>query len=214
MPDFKHIYPEFSGFTRRNQELRQQIVTHNLARLAAHTGANLDPETNDLELAFWGRTISIIFPEIQITDKITQENLSEFSQAMILYYLSIADGAPLSGRWISFSELPDGKFYQRAFQGYTGQELTRQIGNSIVGFTKAAEALNAQKGAIGNASFIFQALPRVPLLIAHWQGDEDFPASFQILFDESIPHYLPTDGCAILGSTLTRKLIKTYQSLV
>lgn len=214
MSDFKHTYAEFSGFTRRNQELRQKIVSHNLARLATHTGANFNPGTNVLELAFWGQPISILFPEIQIIDGKTQKNLPEFSQTMILYYLSLADGAPLTGRWISFSELPDGKFYQRAFQGYTGQELTREIGNSSVGFAKAAEALNAQKGAIGNASYIFQALPRVPLLIAHWQGDEDFPASFQVLFDESVPHYLPTDGCAILGSTLTRKLIKTYQSLV
>jgi hypothetical protein len=42
----------------------------------------------------------------------------------------------------------------------------------------------------------------------YWQGDEDFDASCQVLFDASARHYLPTDAYAILGSTLTRMLKK------
>ncbi|MDL1911699.1 DUF3786 domain-containing protein, partial [Chloroflexi bacterium CFX6] len=53
----------------------------------------------------------------------------------------------------------------------------------------------------------FQPLPRVPLMTTYWLGDEDFPSSCKILFDESATHYLPIDACAILGSMLTRKII-------
>jgi hypothetical protein len=46
------------------------------------------------------------------------------------------------------------------------------------------------------------------MLLVCWTGDEDFPAACQLLFDASAPHYLPTDGCAITGSLLTRQLLK------
>jgi hypothetical protein len=58
-----------------------------------------------------------------------------------------------------------------------------------------------------DVSFRFQALPYVPVLAVCWQGDEDFPSSYQLLFDAHTPSHLPTDGCAILGSMLTRRLI-------
>jgi hypothetical protein len=51
-------------------------------------------------------------------------------------------------------------------------------------------------------------LPRLSILVAYWSGDEDFPTSVQVLFESSTPHYLPTDVCAYLGSSLTRMLLK------
>lgn len=203
--------PELSGFARRNEELRQQIRRDNLPQLAHHTGGSANLEQNVLELFFWDRCVSITFPEIQIIDKKTHQVLPEFSQAMILYYLLTADGTPLSERWISFSELPHGRFYQHAFQGYTGRAIARQIGNHLEGFIRVAEKLIAQKASLGHAAYFFQALPRVSLLVVQWQGDEDFPANFQILFDESAPHYLPSDGYAILGSQLSKKIISCYR---
>ncbi len=129
-------------------------------------------------------------------------------QAFLLYYLSTADGAPLTGKWISFSELQDGRFYIQAFQGYTGQELARAFEDDRFAFEQAAQALGGVPHPLGDAAYIFQALPNAPLLAVYWQGDEDFPASCQILFDAAANHYLPTDAYAILGSFLTRMLIR------
>jgi hypothetical protein len=44
-------------------------------------------------------------------------------------------------------------------------------------------------------------------MLTYWLGDEDFPSSCKVLFDESASHYLPIDACAILGGMLTRKII-------
>lgn len=204
--------PEYSGFTRRNHELRRLISKKNPQDLAYNTGGVSHPDQNNLEILFWDRSVVISLSSLEIFDKISQQVLPEFSQAMILYYLHLADGTPVSGRWVSFAELPDGRFYQHAFQGYTGQLLAHDIGNHIEGFEKVARALNAQKEQLGHASYIFQALPKVPMLVIQWLGDEDFPANFQILFDDTVHHFLPSDGCAILGSMLTKKIISKYQT--
>jgi hypothetical protein len=60
---------------------------------------------------------------------------------------------------------------------------------------------------LGDASYAFWALPRVPVLVVYWLGDEEFPSSAQILFEASACHYLTPAACAILGSTITRRFI-------
>ena len=127
--------------------------------------------------------------------------------ALLLYYFVTADGIPLRGQWISFTELPDGKFYNQAFQGYTGQQIARTFEDHHQRFERAAESLGGVRQYHGDVSYSFQALPHVPLMVVYWAGDEDFPSNFQILFDATASHYLPTDAYAILGSTLTRRLI-------
>ncbi len=125
----------------------------------------------------------------------------------MLYYFAIADGFPLSGEWISFADLPDGRFYNQAFHGYTGKELAQSFQNDRFSFERAALGLNGDRQPLGDAGFAFQALPRVSLCVVFWQGDEEFASSAQILFDAAASHYLTTDAYAILGSTLTHRLI-------
>ena len=104
----------------------------------------------------------------------------------------------------------DGEVYDAV----TGQELARAFGADRAAFERTAASLDGRPYPLGDAAFIFRALPFVSLLVTYWQGDEDFPSSCQILFDSSASHYLPTDACAILGSTLTRRLIAARNSPV
>jgi hypothetical protein len=46
-------------------------------------------------------------------------------------------------------------------------------------------------------------------MVVYWLGDEDFPPSARVLFDASAGQHLPTDAFALLGSTLTHRLIAT-----
>jgi hypothetical protein len=54
----------------------------------------------------------------------------------------------------------------------------------------------------------FLPLPRVPLAVCLWPGDEEVPAQAAILFDSNAGRHLPTDGLALLGSGLTGRLIR------
>ena len=97
--------------------------------------------------------------------------------------------------------------YNAAFQSYTGDAVVKHFGLDIEAFKAACIKVGGTQIDVGSACFIFQALPRVPLMLMYWLGDEDFPSSCKVLFDESASHYLPVDGCAILGSLLTQKVI-------
>jgi len=138
----------------------------------------------------------------------TEEKPTEFTQALILTYLISADGTPPSGRWIGYRDLPDGMFYAQAFRGYAELRLERELGEgSLARFRAAAAALGGTEIEIGDAGYAFPVLPRVHLGAVYWMGDEDLPSRTSILFEDTAPHYMSTDGLAVLGSHLVNALL-------
>jgi len=169
---------------------------------------NINDSNSFLGFSLFNTHIMFEYPDLELIDKDSKSKLSVAFEAMVYYYMKTADGCPLVGKWISFGELPDGMFYNAAFQGYTGDKLSALIGNNVENFIRTALQLNGVFLPFGDASFKFQALPKVPLAIVFWNGDDEFPPSCKILFDASVTHYLPADGCAILGSILTNMIQK------
>jgi len=196
-------------------ELRECLAARDPHLLARNTGAAfqaISGESGVFQLEFWGQPVAITFPALEVREADTGVLLADFSQAMLLYYLSNCDGTPVAGKWIAFSELPDGRFYNSAFQGYTGRELACSFSDDLGHFSRTAEILGGERVYLfGDAAYKFQALPLVSLLVVAWLGDADFPTNYQILFDANVSHHLPTDACAVLGSTLTRRLIRAIE---
>lgn len=195
-------------FAARLDELRLTLRFQDPGLIAERSGVPylmLGPGRGELHIPFWEDVCILSFPEL-IGYNTHDDQLPDFQQALLLYYLNTADGAPITNKWVSFADLPDGRMYNAAFQGYSGDEIAKMFGFDLGAFKSACLKVGGRPVDIGNASFTFQALPRLPLMITYWLGDEDFPSSCKILFDESAGHYLPIDACAILGSMLVRKL--------
>lgn len=195
-----------TGLARRLQELRTALQQEDIALLAQRCGAELI--NGRLHLRFWNRNI-IVDPENYIaTNRENGQEIDHLSQALIAYYLHTCDGTVEAGRWLAMTELPDGRFYTRAFQSYTGRELAAVFGTNLNAFSQAARGLEGTPFPFADTAYRFSVLPHLTLLAACWQGDEEFPPSYTVLFDAHAHHQLPTDGCAILGSTITRRLIE------
>jgi hypothetical protein len=195
----------------RVDEIRDQLKRKNPERLAACTGAIFTPtgeHSGEYRLSFWSREVLIRFPDFLGNFTDTGEAINTFDLTMLAYYFERSDGAPMSGEWIAFNQIPGGLFYAQAFQGYSGDELTKTFGNDSDAFMDANERLGGRREFFGNLAYSYQVLPRVPIMVVCWLGDEDFPASYRILFDSNAHHHLVTDAYAILGSNLTRRLIK------
>jgi len=76
-------------------------------------------------------------------------------------------------------------------------------------FDRAARELKgAAIPALAPLAFAFQPLPRVRIACALWPGDDEFPTRASVLFDAAASHYMPTDGLALLGAGLARRLMK------
>ena len=126
----------------------------------------------------------------------------------LIHYLLTADGTPSADRWVTFRELPDGLFYAQAFAGHEEAVLAQRYGQDLAAFRAAAAALGGQPLDLADASFRFQALPRLALAVLLWEGDEEFPARARILFDAHAGHYLPTEDLSGLGDWLAHGLTR------
>jgi len=178
--------------------------------LAKRSGAVLSrrgDSAKSLEIRYFRRSITVSFPEFEITDE-TSGMMAAHLRALFVYYLATADGTVLENRWAALSELPNGAFYNSAYRGYSGNRIAGVFGNDSGKLREAAVQAGGKPESMGDLGFRFAALPRVPLCLVYWRGDEAFSPSARVLFDGSASHCLPTDLCAFLGSTLTELLIK------
>jgi hypothetical protein len=193
----------------RLNELRLKLNQANPVLLARYTGTifiPLNEGQGKFEFTFWQQQVDLPFPGFTAYSRNNQDLLDNLRQGILLYYFAHANGIPETGHFIAFSELPDGRFYDQAFQGYTGQILLKTIGNNQLTLDRIAISNDGSRGNMGDIAYKFRILPRITVQLVFWDGDEDFPPVYKILFDKSIQHYLPTDACAVLGSLITRQL--------
>ena len=198
------------GLATRVDELRavlRLVLPDLLAERSGTTYQLIGPGRGEFRLSLFDTPLIVTFPNLISIDQ-NDDEMPVHIQALMMYYLHTSDGSPLGNQWASFAELPDGRVYNQAFQGYTGNELAKAFGLEVEAFRRACEKSGGIPSEAGDAAYIFQALPRIPLLVNYWCGDEDFPSNCKLLFDAQVSHYLPTDVCAILGSMLTKKILK------
>ena len=187
---------------------RERLRLVEAASLASTSGCASEPGTA-LRLTFLWCDYLIRPPDFTVQRADNGEQPSSFVQALLLTYLLTADGAPPSGRWIAFHDLPGGMFYAQAFRGYAEDRLVDELGaGGLEAFRRGGQALGGQPLELGSAGFAFQALPRVHLAAVYWLGDDEFPSRASILFEDTGSHYLPTDGLAILGSQLVGAILR------
>jgi len=173
--------------------------------LALRAGLQLNPE--GLRFVLAGRGHLLTWPDCVVREENGNECPEEV-QALVLDYLVRSDGSPPTQDWKSFDELPHGSFYNHAFQGYTGDELVRLLGGNRVLFERGSQRLGGIQVSMGDAGYVFWGLPRIPVALVWWEGEEGIPPAAKVLFDAVASRYLPTDGLAILGRMLCRRIVK------
>jgi hypothetical protein len=176
--------------------------------MAAAAGAAVEDAAGfvTLTVAFLDGSIGLTWPDLELAAKAPA--LPDHVLALVLYYLARSDGTLPVGRLTSFAELPDGRFYVQAFRGYTGAVLARGFAEKPEALERAAESLGGRPTTgLADRAWQFEALPRVPLTLLWWDGDDEFDARAEIMFDCTASHHLTTDGCAVLGSWLTSTLL-------
>jgi hypothetical protein len=191
----------------------------NPKRLEARTGAEyyFRDDGDGLIVPYFGQGRRISWPEIAVTPTQGEGEISLPEQIIILHYLLNASGEPLTGRSIDFRQVPEGGFYWSAFVSRAKTPLLQTFGQDLDLYRQVAAGTGGEPQALGDAAARFLALPRVPITHVLWGGDEEFPPEANILFDETIPGYLPTEDIAALAGASVYRLmgaIRQFRSQV
>ena len=122
-------------------------------------------------------------------------------KVLILHYLLHSKVVPLSGKMISFKEIPGGgAIYYQTFHKRAISPLVKVFSGNIEGFYRTAEQFAGIRERYGDASVTIHIFPLIPVTYVIWRGDEEFPASGTILFDETVTSFLPGEDIVLAAS--------------
>jgi hypothetical protein len=200
---------------QENYQLARQLAVENLRRSnlsdrALHSGGRYRREKGNEEqigLTYLGRDLFFSFPGGILTAS-PGEPISLREEIFLLHYLESASGAPLTGEWISFSEIPGGSFYYPVFAKRCQSVLVKTFGQNLAKLHSLIASGEAEHLDLGDVGVRMWVLPRIPLGLLVWREDEEFHAEGKVLFDSSVSQYLPVEDIVVLAETVVWKLVK------
>jgi len=175
--------------------------------IALQAGVEFMRDRNQLMVPFIGENYCVVHPD-GVISKENGEEAALYNSIIILHYLNTADGTPLTGQWIAYRHLPGGDIYTSPFQKRAITPFLQTFGDRPADFKQAAARLGGIEQKMSGISMVIPVLPRVPLCFTIWPGDEELPASANILFDQAASSYLPTEDYAHLPALVNGAMKK------
>ena len=171
---------------------------------------NYDNVFDDLLGEFWKEIADrpaevIFFNEFCVVRKegifAGTRRIDTIGSILILRYLLHPPGNKIKDEWVPYREFRDGA----NFASYIKTNIEDVIAQEFAGRKATlASRLEAIGGTAHNfeskpdLSMITYTFPSIPILSVFWDQDEEFPPSFQFLFDRSAPSFLDMESLAVL----------------
>ncbi len=192
-------------------ELAQKVFAEKKPyELAYRVNVKYNETENEFILPFINKEYHVKYPSGEVYQP-GGGDIPIVNKILILHYLNSSKGTPLKNKWISFKELPSGQIYVDPFHNRAIRPLVNIFGERPEQMVKAGIAMGGKEEKMGDGSVVIPAFPLVPVAYVIWRGDDEFPPSGTILFDESAPDHLPTEDYAVLASTLVFEMKKTAE---
>jgi hypothetical protein len=153
----------------------------------------------------------VTFPDIDISLVGGEGEVPIKDKILILHYLTLAKGVPISHKLIAFQELPEGANYFPTFSKRSIEPLIKYFGSHPHRLIDAAGRLGGQEVDYGDVAVEISGFKLVPITIVLWRGDEEFPPRGNILFDASISGYLSTYDITVLCENIAWRLVRAFK---
>jgi len=206
--------PRIDDYKQALKLASMQLSDKDPELVASFSGAATDRQKEGrtrLVLNALNQKVHITWPDFRFSTEQFEAEVPIQQQVLYLHYLHGAwssRGARAKGEWISFQEIPDGRFYMDAFQRRAKNPMVATFGERPEDLLKVATELY---GAVpfnqGDVSVVVHALPLVSIALILWKGDEEFPPEGNVLFDRSIIGVLPAEDVAWLSGMVVYPMI-------
>ncbi|MBA4372778.1 MAG: hypothetical protein C0402_07915 [Thermodesulfovibrio sp.] len=127
------------------------------------------------------------------TGELLLTRLGYFSRLSILWYLVSAKDIALSGKLINPLNLRGGHLFFRGTHILPLDKLAEKFNDDTEGFLNKGISLGGEKVLHGDAAVRFFPLPRIPVTLILWRGNDEFPPGADLLFDSTAEVHLAID---------------------
>lgn len=192
---------------------REQLASiDDIRQQCLKSGARYLPSEKAVALNHLGQPYRISLPGAEVSLASGEEAVPLRDKILILDYFNRAKGTPLSGRLITYKELPDGINYFPVFTGRAIKPIVNHFGAEPHRLVAAAGRLGGRQAEYGDTAVTIDAFERVPVTIILWRGDDEFAPEGSIMFDSTIPDYLSNDDIHTLCENIAWRLVRLLKT--
>ncbi len=197
--------------TDENQEeyissLKHEIQMLDFAETAQKIGAGFDGST--MEIRMLGKSFGI---QRENGAFVTDLHLIPWVVMPLLEYVLHCQGAAVTGDWVSFRELEDGKAKYPLFKK-RGEDVLKQLADNYTDFfddiVHMFDGRQVEKEFESDVSVVLYPLPLVPVMICYWKPEDGMSSSLNLFFDRSADQNLGADSVFFLGTGLAQMFEK------
>lgn len=128
---------------------------------------------------------------------------------VLAHYLLHGGRGINADRFVPYRELPGGADFARSLEQAVEARLARFFGGRLDALQKAARALGgrpAEDMGSADGAWVFEALPKIPMMLTFYEADDEFPAEARTFYDLTAPNFLDLECLAALGLILVMEL--------
>ena len=191
------------AFEQMRKAAIQRLDSRAPEDLAERSGAVFHGESAVLEISSLGKHYTLSLPTYEC-----HPDMESWHYLILLHYLDLADGTPVSPCFCTFGDLKDGLVRGTKFDHTVTQALCQFLrGRNQEQLTAICKQLGGQiTNSHADFSAVLPLFPRLPFLLKVWYADEEFPASGTLLPACSTSHYLAMEDAVVAGELLLTKL--------
>ena len=187
------LYYKNKGYERALSLAKERLSEKDPLKTAGNTGTVWTGER--FEIPWLGRVIPL--------DEGTVEQQILWSH----YMLSDGPKQP-AGNYITYRQVPGAGIYNENFIKRCINPMVKAFAGDLDLFLHLGRAMGGSKASPGHMSFTVSALPYIPLTFILWQGDDEVPASGNILFDETAAKWLCAEDLVVLAGLPVYEMLR------
>jgi hypothetical protein len=194
------------GYENIYQNLLDELESINLLEAAKTLGLACD-DSNQVEIPFLGETYRLGHGFVSAPNGERAPTIH--GSVLAGYILTRGRGEP-AGRFVPLDKLtrlvPSNRNYSDTS---LEPRLARYADKDFQRFEQAIEKLGGRPGGdvgSGGKSWIIQPLPKMPVQLIVYEGDDEFPATARLLFDPTATNFLEFEFLAVMAFLLVGEI--------
>ena len=116
--------------------------------------------------------------------------------------------ARFQDEWVPFQQLRNTGVFQTAFQNGILTPLVATFTGHMPELRRALEAMGGQKLPCSDVGYQVEAFACIPLRVLFWEGDDEFPAQANLLFDRSATDFIHSESIVSIAMAGLYRLAK------
>lgn len=161
-----------------------------------------NPDNGRLRLRVFNKDIILDTQDFGLVSADDRQPAKTAELILLLHYLLCDFPVKATGELIPFRDFPGGQFYLDPFLSRTVKPLLNRFGSDISSLRKNLDRFVWQPVEIGDLGARINAFGNLDITLIYRSGDDEFPASADVLFDSCVKRVYRAEDAAVMASRI------------